>query len=125
MTQAVLARRNDELDRGITLIGPHRDELDITLGPTPAKGYASHGESWSIALAMRLASFTLLVDDGVDPILVLDDVFAELDTRRRTHLAARITDATQVFITAAVENDVPELLAGARFTVGAGEVARR
>lgn len=124
MTQAVLSRRNDELDRGITLIGPHRDELDITLGPTPAKGYASHGESWSIALAMRLASFTLLVDDGVDPILVLDDVFAELDTRRRTHLAARITDATQVFITAAVENDVPEHLTGARFTVGAGEVTR-
>lgn len=124
MRSAIEQRRNDELDRGVTLIGPHRDDVDIALGATPAKGYASHGESWSIALALRLASFDLLVADGVDPVLVLDDVFAELDTRRRAQIAEQIADATQVLITAAVEEDVPSRLAGARFAVRGGEVMR-
>ncbi len=117
-------RRDDELDRGISLVGPHRDELVLALGDLPAKGYASHGESWSLALALRLASFDLLRDDGDDPILILDDVFAELDTERRRQLAELVAGAEQVLVTAAVADDVPEVLAGARYLVGDGEVTR-
>ena len=117
-------RRDDELDRGISLVGPHRDELALALGDLPAKGYASHGESWSFALALRLASFDLLRDDGDDPILILDDVFAELDTERRRQLAELVAGAEQVLVTAAVAADVPEVLAGARYLVGEGEVTR-
>ncbi len=122
-------RRNEELDRGISLVGPHRDELTLTLGGSagnrlPVKGYASHGESWSFSLALRLASYDLLRDDGDDPILILDDVFAELDTERRAQLAALVVDAEQVLVTAAVAADVPEALAGTRYVVGDGEVTR-
>ena len=117
------ARRTDELDRGITLVGPQRDDIAIELGPVPAKGYASHGESWSIALAMQLAAFDLLVADGIDPILILDDVFAELDSQRRDRLAEQVQQATQVLITAAVAEDIPAALAGARFTVDNGQVS--
>ena len=92
------------------------------LGPGPARGYASHGESWSFALALRLGSFELLRSDGVDPVLVLDDVFAELDTTRRDRLAALVADADQVLITAAVDGDVPGALDGARFRVADGLV---
>ena len=115
-------RRQEELARGITLVGPHRDDVQILLGTNPAKGYASHGESWSIALALRLAAFDLLRADGVDPVLILDDVFAELDRARRERLAERVQDATQVIITAAVDDDVPEALRGARMTVREGSV---
>jgi DNA replication and repair protein RecF len=124
-------RRSDELDRGISLVGPHRDELRLTLGHDegsaalgrlPVKGYASHGESWSFALALKLASYDLLRADGDDPILILDDVFAELDTERRSQLAALVCDAEQVLVTAAVAADVPESLAGARFSVKDGQV---
>jgi DNA replication and repair protein RecF len=125
LLDAIALRRKDELDRGITLVGPHRDEVLIRLGPTPAKGYASHGESWSIALAMRLASFDLLRSDGVDPVLILDDVFAELDTSRRERLAEQVQSATQVLITAAVEADVPAGLRGAVYAVGPSGVERR
>lgn len=100
-------------------MGPHRDDLLLTLGPGPAKGYASHGESWSVALALRLASYMLLRHDGVDPVLLLDDVFAELDTSRRERLAARVSVAQQVIITAAVEEDVPRVLKGAVLRVSA------
>ena len=121
-------RRSDELDRGISLVGPHRDELKLSLGSPdarlPVKGYASHGESWSFALALRLASYDLLRADGDDPILILDDVFAELDTERRHQLADLVAGAEQVLVTAAVAADVPEALAGVRFTVGGGEVVR-
>ncbi len=127
-TAALLAelarRRGDELDRGVCLVGPHRDDLLISLGDLPVKGYASHGESWSAALALRLASFELLRDDGDDPILILDDVFAELDTERRRQLADLVGGAEQVLVTAAVEADVPEGLAGVRYTVAGGEVTR-
>lgn len=103
--------RQRELERGITLVGPHRDELELTLGPVPAKGYASHGESWSFALALRLAAFHLLRTDlGTDPVLVLDDVFAELDAGRRERLAQMVADAEQVLVTAAVESDIPPSL---------------
>jgi DNA replication and repair protein RecF len=125
LLDAITLRRKDELDRGITLVGPQRDEVLIRLGPTPAKGYASHGESWSIALAMRLASFDLLRSDGVDPVLILDDVFAELDTSRRERLAEQVQSATQVLITAAVEADVPTGLQGTVYAVGPGGVERR
>jgi len=128
---ALAARRKDELDRGLTLVGPHRDELALSLAPAgssgeklPVKGYASHGESWSFALALRLASYDLLRADGDDPILVLDDVFAELDAERRSQLADLVADAEQVLVTAAVPADVPAALAGARFTVAGGEVTR-
>lgn len=121
-------RRNDELDRGVSLVGPHRDELVLTLGNgetrLPVKGYASHGESWSFALSLRLASYDLLRADGDDPILILDDVFAELDTERRSQLADLVAGAEQVLVTAAVGADVPAALAGTRYVVGNGEVTR-
>src|SRR4051812_42514353 len=104
---AVAAVRDQELDRGITLVGPHRDDLVLTLGDLPAKGYASHGESWSMALGLRLAAYDLLRADGGDPVLVLDDVFAELDDSRREQLAELVAPAEQVLITAAVAGDRP------------------
>jgi DNA replication and repair protein RecF len=119
MLAELIRVRQHELDRGISLVGPHRDDLELVLGRGPAKGYASHGESWSFALALRLGSFTLLRSDGVDPILVLDDVFAELDTTRRDRLAALVADAEQVVLTAAVQGDVPEVLGGVRLWVTA------
>jgi DNA replication and repair protein RecF len=119
---AVAAVREQELDRGITLVGPHRDDLVLTHGDLPAKGYASHGESWSIALALRLAAYDLLRADGGEPVLVLDDVFAELDESRREQLADLVAPAEQVLITAAVAGDVPARLAGARFDVAGGAV---
>jgi DNA replication and repair protein RecF len=133
--QRLLARlgelRPKEIDRGVTLAGPHRDDLEIRLGEMPAKGYASHGESWSCALALRLGSYDLLTaDDGPDsdedgePILILDDVFAELDAGRRAALAARLVHASQVLITAAVAEDVPEALAGDVIRVADGAVQR-
>jgi len=120
--KAAAAARSNELDRGVCLVGPHRDELELSVGGLPARGYASHGESWSLALALRLASFALLREDE-DPVLILDDVFAELDTGRRDRLAALVADADQVLITAAVVQDVPEVLSGARFSVSSGTVA--
>jgi DNA replication and repair protein RecF len=119
---ALLARRQDELDRGLTLVGPHRDELVLGLGPLPVKGYASHGEGWSFALALRLASYSLLKAGGDDPILILDDVFAELDTDRRDRLAELVAGAEQVLVTAAVPADVPAELMGSRFEVADGKV---
>jgi DNA replication and repair protein RecF len=121
---AMAASRDQELDRGVSLIGPHRDELELTLDRFPAKGYASHGESWSFALALRLASYELLREDGNEPVLVLDDVFAELDRRRRERLAEVAVAAEQVLVTAAVPEDVPGELAGARYLVSDGEVHR-
>ena len=122
MTAGLLARRPDEIQRGLCLVGPHRDDVVLTMGPMPAKGYASHGESWSLALALRLGSFQLLRDDAVEPVLVLDDVFAELDSTRRQRLAASVLTAEQVLVTAAVGADVPAELAGRRYRVAAGEV---
>jgi DNA replication and repair protein RecF len=120
----IVARRKEELDRGVSLVGPHRDEIQLVIGDLPARGYASHGESWSLALALRLAAFRLLQEDGDDPVLILDDVFAELDGQRRDHLAELVRDVEQVFITAAVAEDVPASLAGHRFDVAGGEVSR-
>lgn len=125
MLQLLTARRREELDRGITLVGPHRDEVEVTLGDLPVKGYASHGESWSAALALRLASYDLLTAEVSAPVLILDDVFAELDTSRREHLAQRVKHAPQVVVTAAVPSDVPEELSGTWFDVVAGTVSRR
>ncbi|MFF3455585.1 DNA replication/repair protein RecF [Streptomyces sp. NPDC002730] len=116
--------RKQEIERGVTLVGPHRDELVLKLGQLPAKGYASHGESWSYALALRLASYELLRAEGNEPVLVLDDVFAELDARRRERLAELVAPGEQVLVTAAVDDDVPGVLAGARYTVANGEVER-
>lgn len=117
-------RRGDELDRGVSLVGPHRDEIVLRLGELPAKGYASHGESWSMALALKLAAFDLLRSEGDDPILILDDVFAELDRHRRAALAALVADTEQVLVTAAVDADVPEELAGSRYQIQDGGVSR-
>jgi DNA replication and repair protein RecF len=121
---AMAANRPAELERGVSLVGPHRDELELNLGEAPAKGYASHGESWSFALALRLAAYELLRAEGSEPVLVLDDVFAELDRRRRARLAEVAAAAEQVLITAAVEEDVPGELAGTRYSVAGGEVSR-
>ena len=116
--------KDREIDRGVNLVGPHRDDLVLGLGTLPAKGFASHGETWSYALSLRLAEWALLRGDSSDPILILDDVFAELDTRRRSALAEIVRDTEQVFITAAVGNDIPSELGGARFTVHEGSVSR-
>lgn len=122
---AELARvRSTELERGVCLVGPHRDDLELGLGQLPAKGYASHGESWSFALALRLASYQLLRSSGAEPVLLLDDVFAELDTQRRARLAEVAMAAEQVLITAAVPADVPAQLRGVRFDVHGGQVHR-
>ncbi len=129
LLEALARARPQELERGVSLVGPHRDDLQLNLGPFPAKGFASHGESWSFALALRLASYELLRADGGpdgdgEPVLVLDDVFAELDTGRRERLAALVSGAEQVLVTAAVPQDVPEALEGARVDVMAGEVRK-
>jgi DNA replication and repair protein RecF len=127
MLAAVSRRRREELDRGLTLVGPHRDELVLSLGDGPAKGYASHGESWSLALGLRLASYELLRADGQlggEPVLVLDDVFAELDSERRRRLAALVGPAEQVLVTAAVLGDVPAELAGAQVAVREGTLGQ-
>jgi DNA replication and repair protein RecF len=122
---AQLARvRMTEVERGVCLVGPHRDDLELELGGRPAKGYASHGESWSFALALRLGSYQLLRCGGAEPVLLLDDVFAELDTHRRARLAEVALAAEQVVVTAAVSADVPEELQGARFDVHSGDVRR-
>ena len=124
LVQALAEVRQAELDRGVSLVGPHRDELELILGEVPAKGYASHGESWSFALALRLGSYELLRDENGEPVLLLDDVFAELDRRRRARLAEVAAGAEQVLVTAAVDEDVPGELAGTRFAVSNGEVKR-
>jgi DNA replication and repair protein RecF len=121
---AMTSARTAELDRGVSLIGPHRDELELLLGGVGAKGYASHGESWSFALSLRLASYELLRTEASEPVLVLDDVFAELDQRRRQRLAEVAVGAEQVLVTAAVEEDVPDELTKVRFIVSEGEVRR-
>jgi DNA replication and repair protein RecF len=128
LAEALARSRPDEVERGITLVGPHRDDLALTIdhgsGPLPAKGYASHGESWSFALAVKLASYELLRSDGIEPVLLLDDVFAELDSARRAHLVSVASAAEQVLITAAVEQDVPAELGGVRYSVSKGEVTK-
>ncbi len=116
--------RRQEVERGVCLVGPHRDDLELRLGDGPAKGYASHGESWALALALRLASYRMLRDDDVEPVLVLDDVFAELDAGRRRALADVARRAEQVLVTAAVAEDVPDALHGVRFVVGGGRLER-
>jgi DNA replication and repair protein RecF len=110
-------RRDAELERGVCLVGPHRDDLELRLGGQPAKGFASHGESWSMALALRLGSYELLRADGSDPVLLLDDVFAELDTARREALAAAAASAEQVLVTAAVLDDIPRDWDAERVTI--------
>jgi DNA replication and repair protein RecF len=141
--EAIGRARTRELDRGVNLVGPHRDDLMLSIGGLPAKGYASHGESWSLALALRLACFELLTsgdatrtttgdvlsgiagwDEGSEPVLVLDDVFAELDKRRRSRLASIVGRAEQVLLTAAVLEDVPDELVGVRLDVMDGRVRR-
>jgi DNA replication and repair protein RecF len=124
--QAFAAARRRELERGISLVGPHRDDLELVLGSAPAKGYASHGETWSMCLSLRLASYYVMLDDartgGSPPILILDDVFAELDVQRRRKLAAIVSGAEQVLVTAAVEDDIPEELTGRRVKVIPGGI---
>ncbi|WP_116111763.1 DNA replication/repair protein RecF [Austwickia chelonae] len=119
----LVEQRAVEIERGLSLSGPHRDEMVLSLGGLPAKGYASHGESWSFALALRLAAFQLLRRDlQNDPVLILDDVFAELDSGRRDRLAALIADAEQVLVTAAVPEDIPAALRGVVCRVSQGTV---
>jgi len=122
LRDALAARRRAELERAVCLVGPHRDDLELRIGGLPARGYASHGESWSLALALRLAGYQLLRGEGEDPVLMLDDVFAELDSGRRDRLAAVVAGAEQVLVTAAVAEDVPASLAGARFRVASGVI---
>ena len=122
LLEGIERRRKEELDRGVTLVGPQRDDLLFALGTMPAKGFASHGESWSIALALRLAGLDVLRSDGDDPVLILDDVFAELDSARRRRLTDAVVGTSQVLITAAVADDVPPELIGRRLRVSRGAV---
>ena len=124
MKENLKNRQKDELDRGLTLVGPHRDDVEISIGELPTKGYASHGESWSTALALRLASFDLLKANSPagDPVLILDDVFAELDATRRNQLILRVKNVEQVLITAAVMEDVPKELVGNKLFVNNSKV---
>ncbi len=124
LRQSLARVRRAELERGVCLVGPHRDDLELRIGELPARGYASHGESWSLALALRLAAYDLLRSGGDDPVLLLDDVFAELDGGRRESLAGLVSGAEQVLVTAAVPADVPARLAGQRFEVSGGAVFR-
>ncbi|MCI7551024.1 MAG: DNA replication/repair protein RecF [Actinomycetaceae bacterium] len=131
MHQQLRSVHSREIDRGVTLVGPHRDDLQLTLDTFPARGFASHGESWSYALAIKLASWKYLsnADSGIlagddEPILILDDVFAELDAKRRQRLAQIVTQAQQVLVTAAVGEDLPSGLEGTRFYVTRGSVER-
>ena len=123
LRDALAQRRRAELERGVCLVGPHRDELEMRIGGLPARGYASHGESWSLALALRLAAYQLLRSGGEDPVLMLDDVFAELDSERRERLAELVADAEQLLVTAAVPDDVPPGLDGIRYSVANGAVS--
>ena len=122
--ERLVNNRGAELDRGLTLTGPHRDDLLLILGDHLVKGYASHGESWSIALSLKLATYNLLKSDGLSPILILDDVFSELDEERRDRLAEIAKGADQTIITVAVENDLPKSITGTKYLVRAGVVSK-
>lgn len=128
LLEALGRARKRELERGLTLVGPHRDEVVLGLGPAPAKGFASHGEGWSLSLALRLASYSVLTEDdpspAARPVLMLDDVFAELDSRRRAALVSTVQDAQQVIVTAAVREDVPAELEAELVDVGPGWVGQ-
>jgi len=113
-----------EIERGVSLIGPHRDDLHLQLGDFPAKGYASHGESWSMAISLRIGSYNLLKSEGAEPILILDDIFAELDTTRRQQLTSVTQMAEQTFITAAAESDLPSELLTTKYYVTPGFVSK-
>ncbi|MFJ2368086.1 DNA replication/repair protein RecF [Microbacterium sp. NPDC087665] len=122
---SLLSKRSNELDRGLTLTGPHRDDLVLRVRALPVKGYASHGESWSVALALRLASAELLRSESPagDPVLILDDVFAELDADRRQRLASLTAGYEQVVVTAAVEEDIPAVLHAHVVRINAGTIS--
>ena len=122
--EKLVNNRGAEIDRGLTLCGPHRDDLTLMLGDHLVKGYASHGESWLIALSLKLATYNLLKSDGLSPILILDDVFSELDEDRREKLAQIAQSAEQTLITVAVESDLPKSLTGAKFLVKNGSVSK-
>jgi DNA replication and repair protein RecF len=126
-TDVLIARQQEvshqEIERGVSLIGPHRDDLHLQLGDFPAKGYASHGESWSMAISLRIGSYNLLKAEGAEPVLILDDIFAELDTARRQQLTSVTQMAEQTFITAAVESDLPAELLSKKFYITPGSVS--
>ena len=124
LTQRLEEVAYQEIERGVSLIGPHRDDLHLQIGEFPAKGYASHGESWSMAISLRIGSFNLLKSEGAEPILILDDVFAELDTSRRIQLMSATQIAEQTIITAAVESDLPAELLTQKFYVTPGTVKK-
>ena len=124
ITERLINNRGAELERGLTLTGPHRDDLLLILGDHLVKGYASHGESWSIALSLKLATYNLLKSDGLSPILILDDVFSELDEERRERLAEIAKSAEQTIITVAVDNDLPKSITGTKYLVRSGMVSK-
>jgi DNA replication and repair protein RecF len=124
LTARQLEVARQETERGASLIGPHRDDLHLQLSDFPAKGYASHGESWSMAISLRIGSFNLLKSEGAEPILILDDIFAELDTTRRAQLTSVTKMAEQTIITAAVESDLPPELLSIKYYVSPGVVSK-
>jgi len=124
LTAKQIEAARQENERGVSLIGPHRDDLHLQLGDFAAKGYASHGESWSMAISLRIGSFNLLKSEGAEPVLVLDDIFAELDTTRRAQLTSVTKMAEQTIITAAVESDLPPELLSSKYYVSPGKVSK-
>jgi DNA replication and repair protein RecF len=118
LLEELARKRSAELERGVCLVGPHRDDFELRLGDQPAKGFASHGESWSMALSLRLAAYELLRSEGSDPVLLLDDVFAELDNARRRALVEVAASAEQVLVTAAVAEDIPQDWDARRMVIG-------
>ena len=125
LTARQLEVARQEIERGVSLIGPHRDDLHLQLGDFPAKGYASHGESWSMAISLRIGSYNLLKSEGAEPVLILDDIFAKLDTTRRQQLTSVTQMAEQTFITAAVESDLPSELLTTKYYVTPGIVSKQ
>jgi DNA replication and repair protein RecF len=124
LRERLLADRTRELERGVTLFGPHRDELALYLRELPARTHASHGEAWSLALALRLGAHRLLASEGEEPMLLLDHVFAELDRRRRERLADLALTVEQAVITASVPDELPLQLKATMFHVKPGNVSR-
>ena len=119
--------RRDEWERGMTLVGPHRDDLLIELNGLPARTHSSQGEAWSLALALRMAQALVYRAESTsgDPVIILDDVFAELDRSRRATLESLVDDYEQVLVTAAVWDDIPQRLRDNVFDVEAGQVCWR
>ncbi|MCH7668850.1 MAG: DNA replication/repair protein RecF [Acidobacteria bacterium] len=120
LRDALLARRERDMDMRVTSVGPHRDEPTFLLDDRTTRNQASQGEQRSVALSLRLAAYDLLEERfGQPPVLLLDDVFSELDVDRAQGVM-KLLPRGQVFVTSAREDEVPT--GGRRWTVSEGTV---